>query len=277
MPVLPTPDMATQTRKIINGNPNGIFQTYDITYSPRTGGQTKQTWKGPLSALVPKLNQLKNLGWEYHLYSTNNGANYTLDATIGDIYSTGGILQATVADVWELTSSKVEVSFLKCPSPLTSQLDAADVRIFNAYFLNPPNPAIRPDQFTDPTTTPPGNLSYYGLTAMALVLSGVTTAIIFQPHLKRTQTVLSATAAAASIANIGKVYTTAALRQLIPNTVNITIPDDPVYSLPSFQYGWLQDSVNQVASAFNKTQVIMEWEFGYFNPSMTGAFIQPNP
>lgn len=265
MPQTPLPSTRNGSPVSVNGY---VEKAIRYVTDPRTGAQTIRTQHGPYNVLLANVPGFQNSGWATDLHCRNQeqgSPEWELIATIGLSWGATQIQDNPVA-VWELISNKVEKDFLNAQNALVASLTQTDQAILKSYIDNPQFPA--PTIATLSTTAPYSGLSTQGITAMTLILLGVTSQKIFQPVLKETQTTSNIYAIAASFDNVGQIISTATLSSSLPNALAFTMPPDPVNGKSGFAYGWLKNYPNVTVSAFNKTQIIQEYEFGLWNTTM---------
>lgn len=252
--------------KTIAGNPRvmltAVEQPIEYITDQRTGAQTVRRWRGPYLACLALIPNLVANGWNTQLNSST-GVVWNLQATIGLSWSNTVIADNPV-DTWELHSNKVEKDFLNAQNALVASLSPTDIKILQNFLDNTPSPL--------PTTPPVADdgmaLSTAGVSAYQLILLGVKSVVIFQPLLKHTQTTSNIYAIQASFTNVGQILSTATMLTLLPGTLAFTMPTDPTYGKTGFSFGWLKDYPNVTVSAFNKTQISQDFEFGLWNNTM---------
>lgn len=265
---MPNPGQLASNRAGSPFSINGaVEQKIRYIFDPRTGGQTIRTFHGaivPLNNLVPYFQQN---GWATDLHGRSAGPEWELVCTIGLIWGNSIITDNPIA-TWEITSNKAEVQIVKAQNPLSATLSSDDIKSLNGVIQNPPS---YDQSFTDVLTkiqTKNPTFSANAQTILGLIMDGIDSTKIFYPVLTQNQITSNVYDVEASFQNVGCIISTSELVALLPNVLAFSLPSDPAYGLPGFQYGWLKNYPNVTVAPFNKTQIRQEYEFGLWPTSV---------
>ncbi len=247
------------------GRPGAIEQPIHYAYDARTGFVTTRTWRGNYNRLVSLLPYLQQNGWSFEM-SSSTGANYTLTATIGYSWANSGINDNPI-DVWEFVSNKVEKDLLSSDIAIVNALSSSDIKTIKAGLDSNP--------ITPPTDSSITALSAGAQTVYKLLFNNVTSTIVFAPTVRHTQTVSNVYAVAAALANIGRIFSTVTLDALVPDTVAFNLPADASITKLGLNlaYGFMKDYPNVTPSAYNKTQITQDYQYGLWSTDLYGALL----
>lgn len=232
------------------GTPGAIEQPIRASSDPRTGAQTTRTWHGTLGSLLPLFPPLANDGWVFQL-NPISPILYELIASIGYTWTNSGISDNPV-DVWDLTSNKVEKDLLSIDNPVINALTQANKQLIRSTLEQAP--AIIP-----------ASLTGSALSVYQDMKDGFDHYPVFQPVLRRTQTVSGSYAVRQALSNVYKLFSTASMynNQGLPGNFIINITEMTI-TKTGYAYGWFKDYPNVTVAAFQKTQIHQDYLYGYW-------------
>ena len=229
-------------------------------YDPRRGYVTVRRFRGDRESVLASAAAHEAAG-----YSTavRGGPVWEVEATMSadDIDGGGGAADEPV-DSWELQPNMLDVDILMSDASVITQLDSEDVNWLRGL-LDGQNSADNLPEWKTANTTLPA-------TVAALIVAGVKTIQRYAPTLRHTRTASSGYEVPASLANVQSVYATGALvtaeavpaslaNNLLPSSViTRTLCDVQAY----FLRGWLKSPPSITAAAWNKIQIVQEWQYG---------------
>jgi len=236
-----------------------VEQGVERRYSTQSGWQTVRRFKGTQSAIESLAADLVNFGYDV---SISEGPEWQLEATVG--YDTDGGVEQPI-DQWELMASAVEKDLLSADVESVNSIVPADIEILRTV-IDGTSLSAAPS-WTSTTTAIPNNL-------YLLVKSGVKSAVVYAPVLKHTKTVSRAYEIPASLTNVGSVISSSALisQESIPTNISSQFPTSG-YTTKSgitngFYKGWLKAFPVIQTSAYQKTQIVQEWHWGFWATSL---------
>lgn len=233
-------------------------QPIEVSYDPRNGGATTRTFKGDKAAIDAQAVELMFYGYKFTKRQLNGGI-WELTATISGDDSGGGQVEQDV-DNWEILPNAVEKDLLLSDSDAVKNLVADDVKKLRKIM----DGQLDPDgvSWTNASAGNPAGL-------LKVILAGGKSKTIYQQVLRHTKTIGWAYQVPASLTNVGKVYTTAALKQAesMPVIISGSLPTAAAPSRTdgvSVTAGWLKGHPTIQVSAYGKSQIVQEWHYGYW-------------
>lgn len=243
-----------------------VEQPVEYQYNGLAGWQTIRRFRGSQADIASKESQLVAAGWNT---VTREGPVWELEARIGvDARATGGNGQAdTPVDNWELSANQFEKDLLQSNIANIDNITATDMVLLRRIADGQVD--IGQYRVSDPAFTNVSSGDPVG--AWKLLRAGVRSMLQFQPVLRHTQTVSRTYQIQSSLANAGSVITTAKMAQLerIPISILNNMPASSLVTRPdgmAIQTGWMKFYPQIQVSAYNKSQIIQEWQWGDWYP-----------
>jgi hypothetical protein len=173
-------------------------------------------------------------------------------------------------DTWEFFANEHEKDVL--------QSDTDVVRAFNEDDFATAKAMLQDPASVKPLSTAVNNLFSSGAkaagaeTLMRLMFGGFTSARIFQPIIRHTQTVTNQWTIPAAQTNVKKIISTASLISLeaIPNHILFQLPNG-FSTKADFSYGWYKKFPTTRTAARQRTQLEQEWEYGLWPILIVGT------
>ena len=243
-----------------------VEQPQERAWDSRRGYVTTRKFEGTASSLETLATTLASQGYSWNI---QYGPVCKLTASISADFDSGSgsVTEVeTVVDTWELSANVAEKDILNSESALVTTAQA-DLRTLRDILDGKKDIDLLTS--SDVTTSAGWKLAL-------LISQGVKSTIVYQPILRHTQTASNGWTVPNSLTNVGKVYTTAQLlsAENVPVSLNnnltasssVTRTDtgtDIVYT-----YGWLKTHPQIVDAAFQKIQVVQEWQWGLWSTDL---------
>ncbi len=228
-----------------------------------SGPYAIRTWHGTRNEVFAEVPSVLAGGGTYEIRDTFTGTKVELEARFSN--NSDGSAEVPI-DTWELFAAEVEKDILESDISAITNLPKVDREMLRKLQADP----SQPGSFLVPDAE----------TIYRMMLKGVKSTLVQQPSVRHTQTVSNTYLIKASLANVGKIFTSAQLGTVegFPGTVLFALPNDvaaiPTDPLdPVFNYGWRKKHPTVRGSARQKTQIEQEWIYGLWAYSP----IQPVP
>lgn len=238
---------------IVLGLNAAIPQPDAYSFDPNRGASQIAHWSGTKEKILPLMNTLVAANIGFDCYS-NSGAKWDLVARSSA--NLGGEQEAAI-NLWEVLPNKVERDLLD--SPECASLSAADRKALAIYIKN--------------GTEPSPALSGTAATVRDLLDIGVRARRSNQPTIRHTQTTSNAYTVKRAYSSVGSIFATASIGA--PSALLMGLPNSGSGRALAggFNFGWMKNPTQCRAAAFNKIEVIQEWEFGEWSVFQYGGLI----
>ena len=167
-----------------------------------------------------------------------------------------------IVDTWELTSNRVEKDILETDISAVNSLNATDLSTLRGLINGDTTNLL-----TEPSWVSSGSGSPSAL--YKLIKSGVKSSVVYAPVISKTQTASNSRVIAASLTNVGVVYTTATLlaSESIPASIanNLVASTQRTITGLTFQYGWLKNFPVITDTVDGKVNLQQNWEWGLWS------------
>lgn len=240
---------------IVLGKFAAIEQPQGYRYDPVRGDQTTRRWRGPKAKIIELLSQLRGAGATYDCFS-NSGAVWEVIASFGQALD--GSTEAPI-DVWDSFNNRTEKDILD--SSISNSISPEDKRrIRNAV-----------SAFASDGSAPSPAFTGAALTVYDLMTNGITSIRVNAQVVRHTQIVSNNYAVKTSNTNNGRIVTTASIAA--PSTFLLTLPSSGAGRTVAggFNFGWYKNPPQVQTAAYNKVQIIQEWEYGEWSVFEYGA------
>jgi hypothetical protein len=215
------------------------------TWDPRLGWQSTRRWRGTLDTLATAVNTLQASGYRITIEPDPDSPYATLSATVAGPED-GTSPDTSLLTTWALLGNDLEKDTIELPKVQAALVTLSDSGLSN--FRKDLQAAL--DAFTPPDATP------FALDAIMTglyrsKLRGVESYAVSQFVLRRTTFASVLASYKPSLANIGRIYTTAALTaaEQIPNTLRFDLPDGY----------WLKRTPTWEQQDADRAQITQEW------------------
>lgn len=212
-----------------------------------SGLYTIFVWEGTKNEVLSNVPAIESVGGLWEMEESFTQAKCRLTGR----FPTNPNQQEQTVDTWELFSNTVEKDLLESDIAFISTMDQDVKRIIREAIDNP-----QPGK--SPALTNSSQIDLY-----LLMLSGVKAVEVDQPVLRHTVTASNVYQVPNSLTNVGRILTTARLKndEAIRADIAINLPN--VASSDSRRtYGWRKCYPQIRGSAFQRTVVEQEWKYG---------------
>lgn len=243
----------------IIGTPGVFEQPIRYSWSPVRGWTTQRTFRGTRYDIRALVYAFRNAGWDVDVIEGPT-TNSTLICTIGADLD-GNITEPT--DLWEIQPTLVTKDLLDSDNAAVAAVAAQD-----GVLAQLADARVNPTKYT--------NASFTGdaLELYKLIAKGVQSVMVFQPILRHTLSVSNRWEVAASLTNIRKIISTTSMSGLenIPGWIYQSMPDEipAIGHATTLNYGWFKMPPSITVVAYNRTQIVQEWQYGLWSTLLYG-------
>lgn len=251
------------------GAPDCVEGPVRYGFSPSRGYTTVRNWSGTRDGIRAMADSLGGF-WSWEI---QEGPVCKLTATLGADNEGGSNGETEVPiTTWELLPNRVDKDILESSIAPIAALTEEDISEIEK--------AVE-DKEGDYAAAR-GKVAHE---VYLLLKKGIKASIVSQPTLNKSQIVSrSYTAAASSIANVGKIFKTSTLisAELIPSTISGILPNDTspqdtelfdFYTQPRLRYGWMKNPPTVSQSSYDKFQINQTWDYGLWSVLIYGDSI----
>lgn len=246
----------------INGQKGAYFQPARFGRT-ESGDYIVWEWEGTRQECLSKVPGILGSGGTYDYQQSVTGAKDKITAR----FAAGIAGQPEVpVETWELTMAPFDKALLMVETLSLAGLTKDEKDSLRELAANPgsqPTLSFFPGSNADEL--------------QKLLLSGVTSKIIYVPTLHHTMTVSNQYKIKASQTNVGKIIKTSSLptlEEFPTDEVLFELPNDTdpavVASLPEVHYGWLKNGPEIRRSARNRLSVDQSWSYGLWSKFLYG-------
>lgn len=246
---------------VVNGKNQAIRQPDSFRFDPIRGWQTVIRYRGTKAKVMELVPELATAGCSIDI-SSNSGAVWELQASSPQALD--GSAEVPV-NMWESASSIASKDL--SDSPEFSGVSETDLGRITKWLQSHGDDGAEP---TSPALT--GD----ALTLLRLKKRGIPHEV-YQPILRHTQIVSARYGTQTAYSNVGRIFSTPTGA---PGDFLTALPSSGASTRPAingsgtgFIFGWKKKPPQVQTAAYNKRQVIQEWEFGEFNVKQFGALV----
>lgn len=257
------------------GFTSAVEGQYKRTYEQQRGSSTTRTHVGTQAQIEALEASYQFNGWNT---TVTDGPMWKLEATIPAVDSGSGPVVDDPIDQWELFANKFEKDILSANTTLVAALSNAKINYLRDVLDGKVETASLDCSTT--ATTPPAILGdSSAISLYKLICSGGKSYDINVPTIRHTKTASQQYEFDSAVTNAGYIFTTEALKaaETIPLGISNNMPPspgtNPLTRTDAVQvlYGWKKHYPQITISAYNKAQIIVEYEYGAWATLMYSA------
>jgi hypothetical protein len=249
------------------GHQSTIENYEEISFSPQKGWERRSGITGRKAAVKALLNELAAQGLSF-TYACDQSPNATIR------FETPGLVEGGSAEPgqevptssWEYLATRAEIDILE--GDLAGQNGTTNVN----GIVTAEKKLLR-NRINGMDVTYPDPFSTEFDTIFKLIDQGVRSLRVFVPTLKVSRLVSLSYTVPASLANVGRIISTATLnvQEAIPSTLLFSLPND-VSGKTGFVYAWYKNHPN-VQQAGNRWNISQEWDYGLWPVALLGTVL----
>ncbi len=218
-----------------------------------TGYYTEYEWHGTPDEVIANIQGIEGSGGLWQIEYSYTGAKTILRARTAQ-----SLIQPEVPiDTWEFFAGEVEKDLFEADVAAINNITDDERRKVRDGIQNP-TPGL------SPALTSPAAISLY-----VLMLNGLRAVRVSVPTLRHTQTASTNYSVPNSLANVGRIISTATLRtqESIRADISLNLPN-LTSARTGLSYGWFKKHPTIRAAARQKIQIEQEWEYGLWDVSI---------